>query len=429
MRRAIIALLLLASCSADAAAPTVEAELPSPPTTASAASSTTAPGAPSVPGSTAPPSVTSTGPPRPTTTRTIPTTAVAPTSTTVPPEEAPRGDWFSIAVTARLPDGFAAALRELPGVLTVSEVWVGNARVVRTTSAAGDVVDQTRARFVIPVEVQAFDPEAHGGFVPPTVAAALAALESGEVLLGSSSARLRRLGPGATLTLEDGTILSVSGVVADEWVGFAEVVTTSPDPAALGADRPRYAVVRYRGTREELAIAAQTLTDKTVTVRAEGEVPVFRHADPVQPQVRIKERFGEFSYRRTRSGRVEIDPAWVEANIVTVELPLIGSVRCHRDFAAALGVAMEALREGGHGSIVTPGSDGGCFHPRFIAGRRDLSRHSWGIAADINWGNDADGPRSPSAPPLVAAMRLAGLTSGHDWADPDPGHFEWLEDP
>ena len=61
-----------------------------------------------------------------------------------------------------------------------------------------------------------------------------------------------------------------------------------------------------------------------------------------------------------------------------------------------------------------------------ITGRRDLSRHAWGIAADINFGNDLDGPGSPVAPLLLSAMEFHGITSGHDWTTPGPGHFEWV---
>ena len=156
---------------------------------------------------------------------------------------------------------------------------------------------------------------------------------------------------------------------------------------------------------------------------------MFRHADAVQSQIRIKERFGEFSYRPLGGQSVEIDPEWVAANIVTVRLPLIGSITCHRDFAALLRQVMDELEAGGNGRIINSGSDSGCWNARFIAGRRDLSRHAWGIAADINWGNPHDSLRSPVAPALLAATSAAGITSGHEWVNPDPGHFEWYGPP
>jgi hypothetical protein len=417
MARVLALFAVMAVACSGQASPAVD---PTPPTTPVMESST-------VPATTAPTAVDTTVPPPPTpapttaATSAATTTTVAATTTSHPPREG----WFVVWVTGRMPDGFSAGLRSVPGVSVVSEVWVGNAAVIETRTANGVVVDSAPSRFVFPVEVQAIDPEGHADFVPPDVAASLNALRPDEVLLGSSSAAFRRLGVGATVELSDGTLLTVAGIADDRWVGFAEMVTTAADPSALGADRPRYAVVGYDGNRAELEEAAAGITDRALRVWAEDEVPVFRHADAVQPQIRIKERFGEFSYRPRGGQRVEIDPGWVEENIVTVDMPLIGPMRCHREFAAALLLVMERLEADGDGSIINRASNTGCFNQRFIAGRRDLSRHAWGIAADINWGNDPEGTRSPIAPALLDAMTANGITSGHDWINPDPGHFEW----
>jgi hypothetical protein len=411
MRPFVALLVLAAACSSGSTASEESAAAPLPPTPVPTTAVTTTTAAPMTTGA-------------PTTAPPVPTTGAALTTTTIP--AAPRGNWFVVWVTGWNPDGFSDALREAPGVGVVSQVWVGNAHVVETRSAAGEVVDSTEPRFVIPVELQAVDPTGHRGFVPIEVYFLLADLAPDEVLLGRSSARLRRLGPGGTLTLEDGTTLTVAGIVDDRWVGAAEMVTTSSEAAALGADRERYAVVRFDGSREQLESETTALTDKAVRVWAEDQVEMFRHADAVQPQVRIKERFGEFSYRPRGGQAVQIDPDWVDANIAAVRLPLIGWVTCHRDFAELLRRAMEELQAGGNGNIVNATSDNGCWNARFIAGRRDLSRHAWGIAADINFGNSHGGGQSPVAPELLAAMEAVGITSGHTWINPDPGHFEWV---
>ena len=419
MHRALALLILAAACSSQPSTPVPGVDQ-NPITTAAIVASTR--GVTIEVRRSDPAASSTTGP-----TRAAPTKAPLPT--VAPPATlGPRDDWFVVWVTGWMPDGITEALRTVPGVEVVSEVWVGNAHVVETRDAAGAIVDATAPRFVLPIELHAIDAKAHAGFVPMVVADLLSRLASDEVLLGATSARLRRLSVGGSVTLEDGTRLIVAGVVEDRWVGFAEMVTTSPDAVALGADRPRYAVVQFEGQRTDLAAAAAALTDRAVRVWAEGEVSVLRHADAVQPQAQIKERFGEFSYRPLGGQRVEIDPDWVDANIVTVELPLIGAVRCHRDFAQMLRRVMEQLESGGDGRIIDPSSNLGCFNQRFIANRRDLSRHAWGIAADINWGNDLESTRSPVAPELLAAMASAGITSGHDWINPDPGHFEWVGD-
>ena len=115
-------------------------------------------------------------------------------------------------------------------------------------------------------------------------------------------------------------------------------------------------------------------------------------------------------WKRPRtSRRIEIDPDWVEANIVTETLPLIGPMRCHRDYVAKLRVVMEWLEANGHDRVITRSSNRGCFNQRFIAGRRDLSRHAWGVAVDINLGNSLTSTRSPVAPPLLEATAAVGL--------------------
>ncbi|MFQ5968655.1 MAG: M15 family metallopeptidase [Acidimicrobiia bacterium] len=336
-----------------------------------------------------------------------------------------RGSWFLVWTSARLPDGFEEILEELPGVDAVSVVWAGNAPITETRESDGKPVDQAPEGFWYPVELQWIDPEAHRPFVPPDVADLLAGMSSDEVLLTESSAELRRLGSGATIGLAEGIELRVVGVVADRWVGAAELVTTSPGGADLGANVPRYAIVRYAGTREDLERALVEVVAEPVRVRSEDGTTVFRHADAVRSQVDIKLRFGEFALRPGDGTRIEIDPVWVDSNIVTRELSLLGTASCHRDFADMLERVMTQLEAAGLAHVIDSGAFLGCWNPRFIAGRRDLSRHAWGVAADINFGNPVNGPGSPTEPRLIDAMTEAGITSGKDWLKPDPGHFEW----
>jgi hypothetical protein len=247
------------------------------------------------------------------------------------------------------------------------------------------------------------------------------------VLLSESSARFRRLDTGAELVLGGGAILTVAGLVPNEWVGMAEVVVSLSGTEALGIGRERYAILRFDGSRAELEQAAGALTDAPVHVRARDEVDVFRHADSVASQIAIKKVFGEFAYRPIGGDFIEIDPAWLEANIVEVEIPLLGNDKCHRQFVAKLSGVMIELERAGLADAIDPSAYLGCWNSRFIRGRDDLSRHAWGVAADINFGNEPDGgPGSPTHPALLDAMLQRGIRSGHAWTDPDPGHFEWF---
>jgi hypothetical protein len=358
-----------------------------------------------------------------------PPTTFTTTSTAAPPTTVAAGDgWYLAWAPVDLPAGFVDGVIALPGVAALSPVRVGNGFLVETRDAGGGVVDEAPEDYVIPVEVHVLDdPVAHARFVPPDIAALVRRLEPDEVLLGETSARIRRLGTGAALTFQSGVTVTVAGVVADEYVGDAEVVTTRDDPEVLAAVRERYVVLRHPGPGPELEQALAGVTDEPVQVRAWGETLVLRHGDAVRSQVAVKERFGEFAVRATGDGFVQ-DPAWSDANIVRVDLPLLGTFECHRDFAEVLEGVMSRLVVEGHGDVIDLAAFAGCHNARFIAGRTDLSHHAWGAAADVNIYNALDGAASPVDAALLDAMYEAGLTSGHAWILPDPGHFEWFDD-
>ncbi|MGI9614043.1 MAG: M15 family metallopeptidase, partial [Acidimicrobiales bacterium] len=125
--------------------------------------------------------------------------------------------------------------------------------------------------------------------------------------------------------------------------------------------------------------------------------------------------------------QIDIDPAWVEEHIVTADLPLLGPVRCHRSFVEIIRPVLQGLIDDGLEDVIDPSRFEGCWNPRFIGNSNRLSRHAWGAAADINFGNPlGDNPGSPIHPELLDRMAAAGVTSGHDWTIPDPGHFEYV---
>jgi hypothetical protein len=340
---------------------------------------------------------------------------------------APNNPWHLAWQPSELVPGFAEDLASIPGVGAVSMVRVGDARIASTATADGTPVDAPGNGFVIPVEVHAFDAAAHSQFVPAAVEEAFLAMADDEVMLGSTSARLRRLDVGDVISFDNGLTVSVAGVVDDAYVGDAEIVTTRRDPGVFADMLDKYAVFTFRGDGDLLVRQANDLIDgEPIVIRSWGEVEVFRHGDFVRSQVAFKDRFGEFTIRLRRGG-FDQEPAWREANIASETLPLLGEVTCHRQFIAILRGVMEALEAAGNADVIDQGAFAGCWNARFIAGRQAISHHSFGAAADINFFNALDGPQSPQHPALIAAMEAAGVTSGHQWVNPDPGHFEWFE--
>ena len=350
-------------------------------------------------------------------------TTLADTTTTT---EDPDVGWFVVSVTNALPDSLIAGLASLEGVDAGSVVLVENLPLAATATSEGSIVDEAPPGFSIPLEVHAIDAMAHAEYVPDAVAQLLMELGPDEAVLSESSAAFRRLDTGAKLLLEGERTLTVVGVVGDEWVGAAEAAVAIAGADALGIERARYAIVHFDGSAIGLERAADQLTDAVVRVRSRDDVDVFRHTDAVASQIAIKTMFGEFAFRPTGGDQIEIDPAWVEANIVEVEIPLLGNDKCHRRFVAMLREVMLGLEEAGLSEAIDPSAYLGCWNSRFIRRRSDLSRHAWGVAADINFGNEPGGsPGSPTHPALLDAMLELGIRSGHAWTNPGPGHFEW----
>ncbi len=159
--------------------------------------------------------------------------------------------------------------------------------------------------------------------------------------------------------------------------------------------------------------------------RGPGETPYLRHADAVLPQVIIKSNFGEFLVRRGDGGLV-VDPAWFEENVVSATLPVVGSVTCHRSIMPLLQSVLETMIEDGNGDLIDPGGFQGCWNPRYISDSDTLSRHSWGVAIDINHTDNPTGTSAVMPQALIDAFVAQGFTWGGDWLIPDPAHFEWV---
>ena len=140
----------------------------------------------------------------------------------------------------------------------------------------------------------AIDPFGYARDLPASAAALVRALPRDGALLGATSAHLRGIGPGGSLTF-GGTTVRVTGVLPDSLVGAAEIVV--PDDSPLAITTPRFLLVAYRGDRSELATAIGNALRRPVRFRAPGETPYLRHGDAVLPQALVKARFGEFWYR------------------------------------------------------------------------------------------------------------------------------------
>ncbi len=359
----------------------------------------------------------------------------------VPTTAAPPPDRLLVWTSGGLPAGLADAVAAEPGVSAVTMVRGDRIDLAASFDAAGQPVDVEEPGWAIPLEAIAIDPATYPAFVADPVArAALGTLGPGQAVLGETSAELRHLREGGRLRFTDGQEVVVTAVVPDDAVAAAEVVLAAPaDPAtggAAGTPAPggvltdRYLLVDHRADRTALvaAITEELSPNQPVRFRAPGETHWLHHGDAVLPQALIKKTFGEFAYQPPAAigarTPIVIDPAWVAANIVTADLPLIGTVRCHQAIVEPLREALQELQDAGLGYAVHASL--GCFVPGIIPSTGSLSRHSWGVAFDLNPGPNSRGLLGAQDEHLVDALAERGFTNGEPWLVPDPVHFEWI---
>jgi hypothetical protein len=342
---------------------------------------------------------------------------------------------YLVWTSGGMPDGFRQEVRHLDGIRRSVVVSSDNAWLDRSWSAQGEVIDDPRPGYAIPLEVAAVDPREFAPFLPPADRSVVLSIADGEGVLGQSSARLRGLGPGAVMRFGDVRV-EVAAILPDELVGANELMVSREVGRSIGVTQDRYALVvpgSAHSTRSVERLLDPILpSDPPSKVRAPGDTPYFRQGDAVLPPVRIKLLFGEFAARPTpgRPGYLTLDPAWVRRNIDTQRVPLLGSVTCNVAlFPQIRGVVDELVERGLQDAIQ---SFSGCFSARHInrIPSAGLSHHSWGIALDINvqQGN-LFGQTPHQDPRLVRVFERWGFVWGGTFIVPDGMHFEYHREP
>jgi hypothetical protein len=356
-------------------------------------------------------------------------------SADVPRTEPESPEAFLVWTSGGMPAGFRQDVRHLDGIRRAVVVASDNTWLDRSWSAQGEVIDDPRPGFAIPLEVAAVDPREFAPFLPPADRSVALALADGQGILGESSARLRGLGPGAVMRFGKVRI-EVAAILPDELVGANELMVSREVGRSIGVTQDRYALVVPESAHSSRGV--QRLLDPLLLpgppskVRAPGDTPYFRQGDAVLPPVRIKLLFGEFAARPTpgRPGYLTLDPAWVRRNIDTQRVPLLGSVTCNVAlFPQIRGLVHELIERGLQDTIH---SFSGCFSARHInrIPSAGLSHHSWGIALDLNvqQGN-LFGQTPHQDPRLVRVFERWGFVWGGTFIVPDGMHFEYHREP
>jgi hypothetical protein len=280
----------------------------------------------------------------------------------------------------------------------------------------------------IPLDLAGATPGDLFAFLPSKDRKLIARLAAGEAILGTTSARLRRLRTGGVLEFGARRV-RVAAVVPDRVIGAHELFVSRRTAAALGISTEQYVLIQApsgvpRGRIRRL-VAAGTL----MRIRGPSEAHFLRQADAVLPPVMLKAAFGEFasSPRLLPGAWLRISPAWQAARIVVAPVPIFGTVRCNRALVPQLRAALQEVERRGLAPLVHTGDFGGCFAARIIPGSvgEAISAHTWGAAIDINVSTNEVGAMPHQDPRLVAIFKRWGFTWGGRWMRPDGMHFEF----
>jgi hypothetical protein len=329
------------------------------------------------------------------------------------------------------PAGFRTQIADDPA-FDAAVVVAGDTRWMSVShDAGGTVVDGPEPPLRIPIDAFAVDPRAYAPFLPASTRDDIVgALERGEAVLGASSAELRRLGPGGTLTF-DGRTVTVGAVAPDGLVGWSEVLVNREVGARLGIEHDRYLMVLGEDLTQrgfERAVRDSLPVDTPLRIEAPGDTPYVRVASGVNPPVVMKTVFGEFAAapRADDPAFLTMDPAWYDAYIVTRSVPILGEVTCHRALMHPLRAALQELVDRDLDDLISIYS--GCYAARTVA-RSDTappSQHAYGAAIDIDAPTNGYGDTTPAMDTrVVAVFESHGFLWGGDFLIPDGMHFEY----
>ena len=215
--------------------------------------------------------------------------------------------------------------------------------------------------------------------------------------------------------------ITVGMILKDSELGWFEGVVNKEIGYKLGIYRNIQAIIWDKEINENHFVELYK------NIKYEKVKYTFRESNPnknwVLPTALVKEMFGDFQIKERDGTWITTEPSWREENIQAKKVPILGTTRCHRLMWEPLEGALNQILEEGLAdtlSIKDFKKSGGCYAPRrinrFDAGG-SISRHSWGIAIDIN-------TKSSYHPRVVEIFNSWGFAWGGTWTSPDEMHFE-----
>jgi hypothetical protein len=303
----------------------------------------------------------------------------------------------------------------------------------KTKDADGRVVDEPKRPFAYPIDAFAVQAKDYAPFVAGSVREHIVrALSAGKAVLGEHSARLRRLGPGGTLTFRTGSV-QVGAIVPDDAVGWSEVLVNRETGRRLGITHERYLLAQPARDLTRPAwkrLLLPFVGQDPLRVDVPGGTRFVRVASGVNPPILVKQAFGEFAATaQSNPAYLTIDPAWVEKHIVTTEVPLLGTITCNRKLIPMVRGALGDILASGLMSEIKVYS--GCWASRTVSRSPTAppSTHAYGAAIDINAPQNPYGTKPTMNRDVVRIFESWGFNWGGDFLIPDGHHFEFRRFP
>jgi hypothetical protein len=293
--------------------------------------------------------------------------------------------------------------------------------VVRELTAAVTNVEDEEHE----LEVLAVDPVSFRPFTPDVTAQSRAVwerLDDGDVLVRHDVAHELGLELGETIRLQGdagSTSVRIGALAANGAPPFADLVVPFEVAANLGSPGVNAVLVAAEDDPEALVDGLEEF----------GEVELRRPPEPEQSTSRPTDSAVElepFTYTSRGDGTIAIHGDWVQRNIVQVDIPGMGTTRCHRAMVPQLHAALQQIADEGLYDHFKPEQFGGCWVPRHImwSPDRGLSMHAWGLAIDFNVQDNWYGEEPQMHPRIVEIFERWGFRWGGHWSTPDGMHFE-----
>ena len=357
----------------------------------------------------------------------------SPSPTQTAPVPAPQA-WLAW-VPGGLPPGFGDLVSTVDDVTASTTATADIAWMTASFDANGDGVDQPKSPWMIPLDVTGVD-ATFASFIPEPERQLVQDLRANEGILSESAAHLRGLGEGSSLLFRGGTTVDIVGTLPDALMGAYELLVPRATGEELGVVHERYSLFHVRSSGNP---TAETLTPSfedllpanapypAVEIRAPGEATYLRANDRVVPPLILKQTFGEFEARPdpTSAVRIAIDPTWIQDNIRSATLPVLGTITCDSQMIPLLKRAVHEITAAGLADAII--DVGPCFDP--VASPTDptgpLTPADWGVSIELNPTSNPPGAKPSQPKEVVHEMYQLGFGWGGNDSYPQGAQFRY----